>query len=86
LPQWTKAYERKIQQVVVEHRREMALKFKNRIDYVDLGAFGVNTDETNNVTEMKLNQFNTMIEKYSGVGLLHYRLTLLNKKLDDLCY
>lgn len=86
LPQWTRTYERKIQSIVVEHRREMALKFKNRIDYVDLGAFGMNTDESNNVTEIKLKQFNTMIEKYSGVGLLHYRLTLLEGHLNNVCY
>lgn len=86
LPQWTRSYERKIQSIVVEHRREMAQKFKNRIDYVDLGAFGMNTDDSNNVTEIKLKNFNTMIEKYSGVGLLHYRLTLLDNNLNSICY
>lgn len=85
LPQWTKEYQKKIQQVVTEHRREMATKFRNRIDYVDLGAFGVNINEGDNITDLKLREFNTLVEKFSGIGLLNYKLSQLDKKLDELC-
>ena len=71
LPQWTTYYEKKIKCVLAEHRDEMARKFKNRIDYVDLSAFGVGLEEGSNIQDSKITKFNYLINKYSGVGLIY---------------
>jgi hypothetical protein len=38
-------YTKKIKKVIHEHREEMAERFANRIDYVDLSAFGVGVEK-----------------------------------------
>ena len=59
----------------MENREEMALKFKNRIDYVDLSAFGVGLgEEGNNINDARINKFNYFVDKYSGIGLIHAQL------------
>lgn len=58
LPQWDRHYKKRIQNVVTEHRDETSQKFKNRIDYVDLGAFGVGIGEGPNIAENQIKEFN----------------------------
>ena len=83
LPQWVSYYEKKIRSVLMEHREEMALKFKNRIDYVDLSAFGVGLgEEGNNINDDRINKFNYYVDKYSGIGLIYAQVEQLNQKLD----
>ena len=43
-------YEEKIQKPILCHRKEMAKKFANRVDYVDLSAFGVGINNNANQT------------------------------------
>lgn len=40
--QWCRNYVSLIKKVVNDHRNRIAEKFKNRVDYCDLSAFGVN--------------------------------------------
>lgn len=68
----------------------MTVKFKNRIDYVDLGAFGVEKEgqrKCENKTsqqEYKFDEFNHYICKYSKEGDLYHQMQSLNNKLDEL--
>ena len=43
----SKVYIKKVQQPLMDHREEMSKMFNNRIDYVDLSAFGVGVDAQN---------------------------------------
>ena len=56
MPLWTKSYERRIQKVVHEHRDEMAERFTNQIDYVDLSAFGVGVNTAKNDNDLSIKQ------------------------------
>ena len=40
----SKVYIKKVQKPLMDHREEMSKMFNNRIDYVDLSAFGVGVD------------------------------------------
>ena len=60
----------------------MAKKFTNRIDYVDLSAFGVGIDLSNNQNE-EIVDYDMLKEKYSGTGKLYNKLESLNKVLDN---
>jgi hypothetical protein len=48
---WTLRYKKTIQRVVVQHRTQQAEEFVNRIDYVDLTAFGINVPESTNMID-----------------------------------
>ena len=82
LPLWSEQYVNKIQKPINEHRNEMAKKFTNRIDYVDLSAFGVGIDLSNNQNE-EIVDYDMLKEKYSGTGKLYNKLESLNKVLDN---
>ena len=43
----SKVYIKKIQKPLMDHREEMSKMFNNRIDYVDLSAFGVGVEAQN---------------------------------------
>lgn len=79
VPLWVKTYQRKIQNIVLNHRLDMTNKFKNRIDYVDLGAFGVETendkhDHAKLIHDSKLDDFNFIIDKFTQSGGVAYQL------------
>ena len=40
-PEIARTYKYSIQEPLHEHRDEMASKFENRIDYVDISAYGI---------------------------------------------
>jgi len=48
----------------------MAKKFSNRIDYVDLSAFGIGIDNGKNFVE-EIIDYDSLIEKYTGTGKLY---------------
>lgn len=73
----------------------MTQKFQNRIDYVDLGAFGVsNTLEGTDhkcihqqeEKDSRLERFFLSVEKFSGQGALSMYLKRLDRKIDELSY
>ena len=62
-PKIAKAYKYIIQEPLHEHRDEMALKFQNRIDYVNLSAYGagkvnIGMSEDNDGDEENLDEYN----------------------------
>lgn len=61
----------------------MAKKFTNRIDYVDLSAFGVGIDLTSGNQNEELVDYDQLVDKYSGTGKLYNKLESLNKVLDN---
>ena len=68
----------------------MAEKFANRIDYVDLSAFGVGVEKSVEVSQIK--EFDQQIQRYQGMGKLELKLkdldTAINKVakcLQELC-
>ena len=81
-PLWLNTYNRKIRKPVCEHREEMAGKFANRIDYVDLSAFGVGVDKDKvEIMEADIHKFEEMLERYQGVGKLENKLRDLDESL-----
>lgn len=74
---WSEQYQKKIQKPVQDHRTEMAKRFTNRVDYVDLSAFGVGITSNNNLTE-KIIDYDVLIDKYSGTGKLYSKLEKVN--------
>lgn len=79
MPLWVKTYQRRIQNIVLNHRLDMTNKFKNRIDYVDLGAFGVETDDNINnhnkhMHDNKLDEFDFFVEKFTQTGGVYHHL------------
>lgn len=60
----------------------MAKKFSNRIDYVDLSAFGIGIDNGKNFVE-EIIDYDSLIEKYTGTGKLYNQLSNLNGIMDN---
>ena len=81
LPLWSKMYVEKIQKPIQCHRKEMAKKFANRVDYVDLSAFGVGIDNKTNQTQNMVD-YDALAEKYSGTGKLYTKLEEINRITD----
>lgn len=73
-PLWTKIYEKKIQRIMHEHREDMAEKFQNRIDYVDLSAFGVGFNNDNKEEGLSIEDHERYIEMFTGQGKLTQKL------------
>ena len=89
--QWKQAYKRKIQAPLHEHREETVERFHNRLDQVDVRAFGVgvhdDSDENANV-KAKAEDFeqNLIIQQCHGPGKLASRLQQLERRMRDIQY
>lgn len=59
----------------------MAKKFSNRIDYVDLSAFGVGIGNGKNFVE-EIVDYDKLVDKYTGTGKLYNKLSNLNGIMD----
>ena len=77
---WGKNYIQLIRKPVVTHRKQVSEQFENRIDYVDMSAFGIHKEETPMIYEgYNLDEFEILVNKNVGVGKLSSTL----KKLED---
>lgn len=76
-----KSYQNKIRKVVSQHRDVEARKFKTKIDYVDLSAFGVNVQVDDTDYHLQDSQcIEEAIKKYSNP---YYKLTEVLESLDN---
>lgn len=74
--------------IVYAHRDIEARKFKTRIDYVDLSAFGVNVEVNDADYHMEdSKKIEEAIRKYSNpYGKLHDKLESLDARLTKIMY
>lgn len=68
-----------------DHRNRMAEKFKNRVDYCDMSAFGVNFKQIQ-TQEINAQQMDFMINETTGLGRLKTRMMEVNRQLESILY
>jgi len=79
MPIWRQSYIKNVQSVIHEHRDETADRFENRVDYVDLTAFGIGVRKQNSnvkcINQRLIHeQYDKIIEENSSHGRLNNRL------------
>jgi hypothetical protein len=82
-----KAYKYIIQEPLHEHRDEMAQKYQNRIDYVNLEAYGagkVNLKSQGDFSEEEMDEFNLDAQTNTQARILN-KIGGFAKKTDAIC-
>ena len=88
LPQMKSEYKREIRDVLVTHREVEAKKMDNRMDHIDLQAYGVGIqiqDFDFSKFECQINESNIM-QSCSKFGFLNEKLIKIDNKLQNLIY